>query len=257
MLKSRLFLATVVTVVVGIVATQAALAQSAVDLLDRGSSHNAVRGPAPTNALTNPGGSPGVTLGMIMTGAPAAAPGVFAGYVFVSTPAPTMATMGAPQSAIPTSWLPFQVTGAYAFALGAPFVGGAAPILGAGVGPLMTPFTIAAWNPGGFIGLPGTAPGAFSPGMVFGMAGLFSTGSAPFVSAASDAVACGFDVVVPGAVLGGLTPGTGGGRPIVNFVPPGTMSGAAPVAAPPATYVAGCFVSGATVPVELQTYSID
>lgn len=204
------------------------------------------------NTLANMAGTPGVTLGAIMTGAPAAAPGVFAGYTFSGTPMALGGSM--PASMFRTTWIPFGVTGAYAFVLGAPFVG-ATPALGAGVG--MLPFTSTTGTWAAFDSAAATLFGPFSPGMVYGMAGIFTGTMAPMVTMTGQGIACGFDVVAPGAVLGGLTPGTGGGKPINNFVGPGAGSGAGPIAAPPATYVAGCYISGSTVPVELQSYSVE
>ncbi|GJM08582.1 MAG: hypothetical protein DHS20C11_08580 [Lysobacteraceae bacterium] len=212
-------------------------AQDASDLLDRGVGGDAVRGPmVMTNTISNLMGTPGVTIGAIMTVAPAAPVGVFHGYFFASG------------VDFPTSYHPFAVTGAYVW--GAPPILGS-PIVGAGAAP--GPFTVATGTWAGFSAM--AVPfGPFSPGMIYGSKGLFT--SAPSV-ATGLGVACGFDPAVAGAVLGGLTPGTGGGKPVVAFAAPGTMSSLGPIAAPPATYVAGCFVSGATVPVELQSFNVN
>ncbi len=185
--------------------------------------------------LANGLGTPGVTIAMIMVGAPAAPVGVFHGYFF------------APGADFPTSYhatTPFFVTGAYVWAA-PPILG--SPIIGAGVAPAV----------GGMVGAFTAVPvafGPFSPGMIFGGMTLFPH-SPPAVSVpAGFGVACGFDPGVAGAVLGGLTPGTGGGKPVVAFAPGATVT---PIAASPATYVAGCFISGATVPVELQSFHVE
>ena len=194
-------------------------------------------GPMPTATLANLLGTPSVTIGAIMTAAPPAPVGVFHGYFF------------APGVDFPTSYHPFFVTGAYVFA-GPPILG--SPILGAGVAP--GPFTAMAGTWAGFTGVP-VPFGPFSPGMIFGARGIFAS---PGLSVPTGlGVACGFDPGVAGAVLGGLTPGTGGGKPLSAFVPPGPASGLGPIPAVPATYVAGCFITGATVPVELQTFTVD
>jgi hypothetical protein len=177
-------------------------------------------------------GTPGVTIGGIMTNAPAAPVGVFHGYFF------------APGADFPTSYQPFFVTGAYAW-VAPPVLG--SPILGAGVAPAL----------GGMVGAFTATPvpfGPFSPGMIFGGMTIFGPATAAVSVPAGLGVACGFDPGVAGAVLGGLTPGTGGGKPVVAFAPGGTVT---PIAAPPATYVAGCYIAGATVPVELQSFHVE
>ena len=221
-----------VTFAISAVAQQPTQTRS--NLLDRGgdapqSLVGDTRGPLPTATLANGAGSPGVTIGAIMTFAPPAPVGVFHGYFF------------APGVDFPTSYFPFNVTGAYIWA-GPPILG--SPVIGAGAAP----------STGGMVGsfTSMAVPfGPFSPGMIFGAKGLFGTVGIPV---ASGGVACGFDPGVAGAVLGALTPGTGGGKPIVAFAPGGTVT---PIAAPPATYVAGCYITGATVPVELQSFSIE
>lgn len=217
---------------------------SSFDLLDRGSP-SVLQGPKPkthtglmTGTLANMMGTPGVTIGMIMTAAPAAPVGVFHGYFF------------APVIDFPASYQPFFVTGAYVWVAPPIF---ASPIVGAGVAP--GPFTSATGTWAGFTAVPVPA-GVFSPGMIFGGKSIFAHSPA-IVAPPGFGVACGFDPAVAGAVLGGLTPGTGGGKPVSMFIPPGMGSGLGPIAAPPATYVAGCFISGATVPVELQSFHID
>lgn len=216
-----------------------AFGQANNDLLDRGSSKAvaANKGPLPTNTLINANGNPGVTIGAIMTFAPPAAVGVFHGYFF------------APGADIPTSYYPFSVTGAYVWS-GPPILG--SPVIGAGVAP--GPFTAGTGMWAAFTSVP-VPFGPFSPGMIFGARGIFGTAGVPV--AVGEGVCCGFDPGVAGAVLGGLTPGTGGGKPVMAFRPPGAASGFAPIAAPPASYVAGCYITGATVPVELQSISIE
>ncbi len=241
MIRRRFFVSIGMLICLGLFSTMT-LGQEHADLLDRGSGKDlssqtlkGKRGPLPTNTLSNLMGTPGVTIGMIMTFAPPAPPGVFHGYFFV------------PGVDFPTSYHPFSVTGAYVWG-GPPIL--ASPVLGAGVAP--GPFTAMTGTWAGFTAVPVPA-GPFSPGMIFGAKGLF----AGVPVATGFGVCCGFDPGVAGAVLGGLTPGTGGGKPLQAFVPPGTASGMGPLPAPPATYVAGCFITGATVPVELQSFHID
>ena len=213
-------------------------AGSSADLLDRGdlASESGVVSKTHTGLMTttlaNLMGTPGVTIGAIMVGAPPAPVGVFHGYFF------------SPGIDFPTSYHPFFVTGAYVW--GAPPILGS-PIIGAG----------AAMSIGAMVGAFAAVPvpfGAFSPGMIFGGMTLFPH-SPPAVSVPTGSgVACGFDPGVAGAVLGGLTAGTGGGKPVVAFAAGGTVT---PIAAMPGTYVAGCFIAGATVPVELQSFHIE
>lgn len=221
---------------------------SQADLMDRGGANLPLGGspkthtlPGMTATLANLAGTPGVTIAAIMTAAPAAPPGVFHGYFFSPSAALTMVSPG---GMFPTTYQPFFVTGAYVW--GAPPIF-ASPIIGAGVAPML----------GGMVGAFTAVPvpaGVFSPGMIFGGMTIFPH-SPPAVSVpVGSGVACGFDPAVMGAVLGGLTPGTGGGKPVVAFAPGMTVT---PIAAPPATYVAGCFIAGALVPVELQSFELE
>ena len=235
----------------GALASGQAIAQRSgnADLLDRGSDPTRSMARAKTHttpmlmtaALGNLLGTPGVTLGAIMTAAPAAPPGVFHGYFFSPSAALTMISPG---GMFPTSYQPFFVTGAYVWAAAPIF---ASPIVGAGeamsIGAMVGAFTA--------VPLPA---GVFSPGMIFGGQGIFPHSPPALTIPLGAGVACGFDPAVAGPALGGLTPGTGGGKPVVAFAPGMTVT---PIAAPPATYVAGCFIEGATVPVELQSYGID
>ncbi len=223
-----------------------ALEGSSADLLDRGAPPAAEARPGTrthtgmTATLANLMGTPGVTIGAIMTVAPAAPPGVFHGYFFSPSAALTMISPGGMS---PTSYQPFFVTGAYVWGA-APILG--SPVIGAGVAPGI----------GGMVGAFTAVPvpfGPFSPGMIFG--GMTIFGHSPAITVpAGFGVACGFDPAVAGAVLGGLTPGTGGGKPVVAFAPGATVT---PIAATPGTYVAGCFIAGALVPVELQSFHVD
>ncbi len=216
------------------------------DLLDRGSAA-APKADTRTHTfmtatLANLAGTPGVTLGAAGAVAPVAM-SVFNGYFYV------------PGVDFPTSYHPFFVTGAYALIgfLGPP--GTAAPILAAGVAP--GPFTVGTGTWAAFTAAPGTPLTPFSPGMVFGMKSMFAH-SPPTVSVPPGfGVACGIDPISAGSFLAGLLPGTGGGKPLHAFMPPGPGSGLMPIAASPATYVAGCYITGATVPVELQSFHID
>ncbi|MDJ0656605.1 MAG: hypothetical protein QNJ40_20765 [Xanthomonadales bacterium] len=233
--NSRLLVASVLAL--GLIAT--ASAQQAKDLLDRGSKPfgGAEKGPLATATLAVGGGTPGVTIGAITTFAAAQPVGVFAGHQF------------SPMMDFPTSYYPFMVTGAFAW-VGPPIFG--SPILGAGVsnpggGPPAAKGVAGPWA--AFTSAPVPA-GVFSPGMLFGSRGLFAGVSVM----TGQGVACGFD---PGAggvgpVLGAVT---GMGRPPVAFNAATTNT--SPIATPPGSYVAGCYITGATVPVELQSFSIE
>ena len=208
------------------------------DLLDRGSGDALVtKGPVTMNTLQVGAAGPGVMTVGVLNVTVAMAP-AYQGNFYVAP------------ADFPTSWYPFDVTGAFAFGGMLP----AAPatvMVAAGVEP--GPFT-----GGGMWDAFGTAMFAAPVGMtpmVFGGPGLFMPGALPVM--APQGVACGlFADPVIGPFLGGLTLAaptrlvhTFNGPPAGDFL----------VVGPPALihYVAGCFVSGATVPVELQSFHID
>lgn len=223
------------------------------DLLDRGQAPNGgfavpkthTTPSLMTGVLANLAGTPGVTPAAIMTFAPPAPPGVFHGYFYSPSAALTMISPG---GMFPSSYQPFFVTGAYAFAGGAPFL--VAPVVGAGSAAMIGSML------GSFTAVPSPAATPFSPGMVIGGMSIFMHSPPALSIPVGFGVACGFDVGPGGSspMLGGLTPGTGGGKPVVAFAPGATVT---PIVATPATYVAGCFIEGALVPVELQSFELD
>ncbi|MDJ0656604.1 MAG: hypothetical protein QNJ40_20760 [Xanthomonadales bacterium] len=214
------------------------LGQSAKDLLDRGTaSSRTEKGTTPTATLAIGGGTPGVTIGAIMAFLPPANPGTFAGHLF------------SPGVEFPTSYHPFTVTGAYAWG-GPPILG--SPILGAGV--FNAPQTDGSVTWQQFTSM-ATTFGPFSPGMIYGTRAIF--GGIQVLT--GQGVACGFDPGVAGAVLGAITAGVSknpilftnmGGTPATGSIFAATVN-------TPGTYVAGCYITGATVPVELQSFSVD
>ncbi len=229
------------------------------DLLDRGSLEDAkLKLPAKThttaglmtgvlfNMLGAGSPTPGVTFGVIGALGPIGigAPGAFFGYFF------------APAADFPTTWGTFFVTGAYAF-VGGPLIMAGAPILAAGVG---TPPITAGMMFMPFPAVPAPTPAVTGSAMVFGMPGIFAhTPSTGVLVPAGAGVACGVDLFpvgggLPGSVagIGAIVTGTGG-RPLSVFGPSGLMT----TPAPAGTYVVGCFVTGATVPVELQAFEIE
>ncbi len=221
-----------------------------VHLLDRGAAESAdAEGGSRTHTtpslmsaiLYNMMGTGTPTPGMpaTMPGALLTAPGAFVGYFF------------APGVDFPTSYHPFFVTGAYASLAN----GGTAPvvpILGAGVAAGPFPAGPTMWA--GFTAVPAATP-VPTPFIPVAVGAAF--GHSPAVSVPPGfGVACGADPVgAPALVLAGLG-GTGGGKPLVSFMaaPDSLVS---PFAAAPLSYVVGCFISGATVPVELQSFHIE
>lgn len=215
-------------------------AGGSLELLDRGSAEAGLHGHGPAMMATLAVGAatPGVTVVGVLEVVGPMLP-AYQGNFYV---APTD---------FPTSWYPFDVTGVFAFGgmLTPPPPG---IMVGAGVAP------------GPFTGGGGTMWAAFSamtypvpPGMtpmVFGMPGSIAPGMVPVT--APEGVACGiFNDPVAGPHLGGLTLApvstvfTFNGPPAGDFLAPG-----APALI---SWVAGCFVSGATVPVELQSFHVD
>ena len=155
----------------------------------------------------------------------------------------------------PTSYYPFFVTGAFAFGTGPPTMN----VLGAGVAP--APFPIGTMMWAAFATAPFPGPPAMTSG-ILGAPGIFPH-SPPTVAVPTGlGVACGLlsDVGVAAPGVGALafvaTP-----RPFrVSFVGPpvGAMDFLATATfVLPNAVVAGCFISGATVPVELQAYSVE
>lgn len=153
----------------------------------------------------------------------------------------------------PTSWYPFDVTGAFGFGGMLPFGTGITVMVGAGVkGGPFTGGMATMWDAFGAATFP--APPGMTP-MVFGGQGLFAPGALPVNT--PQGIACGiFNDPVAGPHLGGLTmaPST---RAVHTFNGPPAGDFLAVGAPALIHYVAGCYVSGATVPVELQSFQID
>ena len=153
----------------------------------------------------------------------------------------------------PTSWYPFAVTGAFAYGLMLP-------------APTVVPTAMVA---------AGVAPGPFTPP---GMWAAFGTAMVPLPMFMTDmvfagplattlpvtaplGVACGIYVdPVVGPHLGGVTmpvPTMVGPLFTFNGPPTTTMDTLAFAFSAFIEWAAGCFVTGATVPVELQSFHID
>lgn len=153
----------------------------------------------------------------------------------------------------PTSYYPFFVTGAFAWGTGPPTM----VTLGAGVAPAPFPVGTMMWAAFVTAGVPG-AP-AMTSGF-FGGTGIFPH-SPPTVGVATGlGVACGlFAVPAGGAGAGAIivTPAMDRPRFTFNGPPMG------PDLLTSATFfldnnmASGCYISGATVPVELQSFSIE
>lgn len=148
----------------------------------------------------------------------------------------------------PTSWYPFWITGAFAFEalttnvtaqVGAAVIvpGTTAAVLTAQLGP-MSPAT----SPGALIGGPGLWPG--SP-------------AGPLPVAVGQGVLAGALITHPmsGERLAGIASPMS--PRIVNAALPTPMAPVFVPMIPPGEYIAGAFVSGATVPVELQAFHVE
>ncbi|MDJ0654648.1 MAG: hypothetical protein QNJ40_10865 [Xanthomonadales bacterium] len=197
--------------------------------------------PSPMATLQHPGATTGVT--MVSIGFfPTMAPASFIGNFFTAP------------GDFPTSYYPFFVTGAFAWGTGPPTMA----TLGAGVANGPFPVGTMMWNGFATASLPG--PPAMTSGL-FGAPGIFPS-TPPTVAVPTGAgVACGlFSVPGPGPGVGALAfPPTP--RPFrVSFSGPpmGTQDFLATATfVLPNAVVAGCYISGATVPVELQHFSVE
>ena len=222
-------------------------AERSVHLLDRGGeSTRPTAGPPPTMMATLAVGSatPGITMVGVLGGATMLPAPAFYGNFFA---APTD---------FPSSWYPFDVTGVFAWQTMVPAPPGDF-VLGAGVAP------------GPFAGDMGTMWAAFGTAMVpFPMFMTPSLIGAPGnlpsplpVPSGSPAlgVACGLLTFPAGPFLGAIVP-TASPRDARSFNGPPIGPD---VLLPPPTFglflhwVSGCFVSGATVPVELQSFHVE
>lgn len=212
------------------------------ELLDRGSAEAGLHGHGPAMMATLAVGAatPGVTtvgvIEVVGTMLPA-----YQGNFYVAP------------ADFPTSWYPFDVTGVFAYGamltppppLGIMVGAGVAPAPFAGGGGTM-------WA--AFTAMTYPVPAGMTPA-VFGMPGSIAPGMVPVV--APNGIACGiFNDPVVGPNLGGLTSApstervfTFNGPPAGDFLATGFSAFI--------QWVAGCYVSGATVPVELQSFHID
>jgi len=219
-------------------------------LLDRGSANpnDAGQGPQGTTMMaTLAAGSatPGLTSVGVVTSPTMLPPPAFIGNFF-----------NAPAD-FPSSWYPFDVTGVFAWQTHAPSPPGSL-FLGAGVAP--GPFSGGMgtmWAAFGTAAVP--VPPFMTPGII-GMPGNLVP-PLPVPSGPSPlGVACGlYSAPTPiGPLLGGIVP-PASPRDYQTFNGPPLGSD---VLLPPPTlglfvqWAAGCYVSGATVPVELQAFHI-
>ena len=219
-------------------------------LLDRGSAgvNAAVPGPPPTvmmATLAAGSATPGLT-SISVVGAPTmVTPPAFYGNFYI---APTD---------FPPSWYPFEVTGVFAWHNFAPSTGSL--FLGAGVAP--GPFSGGLGTMWAAFGTAMVPVPAFMTPAVIGMPGnLASPLSVPSTSPVLG-VACGLYSAPnpPGPMLGAIVPPaspkqaqTFDGPPLGSdfLLPPPTIGLFL-------QWVAGCYVSGATVPVELQAFHVE
>lgn len=215
------------------------------DLLDRGSDGaDAFLGMSATLAVGL--ATPGITFMGIGAGTSVmgVGPPAYQGYFYVAP------------ADFPTSWYPFSVTGAFAYGLMLPMttvVPTAMVAAGVAPGPFAPPGMWAAFGT-----LMAPLP-VFMTDMIFGMPGDFTT---PLpVPAAPLGVACGIYVdPVVGPHLGGVTmPVPTMARSLHTFSGPPTTTMDFLAVGPPSLieWAAGCFVTGATVPVELQSFHVD
>ncbi len=222
-------------------------------LLDRGAA-----GEPRSSTRAAPGDSIATMMATLAVGS--ATPGVASGMVTVlGTP-----TMVAPPAFIgnfflppefPPVWYPFSVTGVFAWQTMGPF-GAGVNTLGAGVAPGPFPAGTAMWAAFGTAMSPHPS---FGTGGVVGMPGNLAV--ALPVPMPPLGVACGLyaDAVPgPGPGLGAIVPTaapkdkqTFNGPPLgADFLLPPPMFGLF------LHWVAGCYVTGATVPVELQSFHV-
>ncbi len=198
---------------------------------------------SPMATVFHPTAGPGITM-------------VSIGFFPIMAPTPT-AFVGNFYTApgdFPTSYYPFFITGAFAFGTGPPTMN----VLGAGVAPAPFPAGTMMWA--AFATAPFPGPPAMTSG-ILGAPGIFPHSPPTVAVPPGLGVACGL-LSFPGGV-----PGAGAlafpalPRPSrVSFIGPpvGTMDFLST-----ATFilsnavVAGCYISGATVPVELQSFSIE
>jgi hypothetical protein len=212
---------------------------SAAHLMDRGS--------APVH-------KPGRATAILAVGAatPMAAPGVAApGF---APPGAVLGNLFVPGIDFPTSWYPFWITGAFAniavfgstpqfLAVGAAVVSPATPMGIAHINTGLThqPMSPPIPPPGGAVGGPGLWPG--SP-------------MGPLMVTAGRQVLAGAVITSPmmQGIAGLMSPMIS--RPLFSAFP-SPMNPVGTPMIPPGEYIAGAFVSGATVPVELQSFHVE
>ena len=220
---------------------------ASLDLLDRGSTADGLtKAPGMMATLAVGSATPGLTMVSVVGFASMLPAPAFYGNVY-----------GAPVD-FPTSWYPFAVTGVFAWHSFPPFPP-ASLVLGAGVAP------------GPFSGGMGTMWHAFGTAMVpvpmfmtpavIGMPGNLAPPLSVPMTPMSLKVACGLGTspLPTGPLLGAIVPpASPRDAQSINGPPLGPD-----VLVPPppiglfVQWVAGCYVSGATVPVELQSFHVE
>lgn len=220
--------------------------QPSVNLLDRGSAKAGNvqnKGPMPTNTLQVGVATPAIT--MVSIGFfPTMLTGGAEGFIgnFFTAPAD-----------FPTSYFPFFVTGAFAWGTGPPTM----VTLAAGVAPGTFMVGTVMWD--GFVTAGVAGPPSMTSGF-FGGKGIFAS-TPPTVSTGQGCV-CGLrSLSGPGPGVGAVAfPASGGTRARFEFSGPPVATVDQMVSA---TFVldnqvaAGCYISGATVPVELQSLTVE
>lgn len=221
------------------------------DLLDRGSVAPSLgeAGRSPTAMMaTLVGGSatPGLTMVSVVGSATMAGGPAFYGNFFVAP------------ADFPTTWYPFNVTGVYAWHNFAPSPP-ASLFLGAGVAP--GPFTGGMgtmWEAFGTAMVP--VPAFMTPAII-GMPGNLATPLPVPSGMPLQGIACGLytDPLPNGPLLGAIVP-PASPRQAQSFN--GPPFGSDLLLPPPAIglflhWAAGCYVSGASVPVELQAFEVE
>lgn len=224
--------------------------QRSLHLLDRGGEESPSHAPGPPTMMATLAptlATPGLTMISVVGNATMLPPPAFYGNFFVAP------------SDFPSSWYPFDVTGVFAWHSFAPFPP-ADLVLGAGVAP------------GPFPGDMGTMWAAFGTAMepvpmfmtpaVIGMPGNLATPLPVPSGSPALGVACGLRTspLPTGPLLGAIVPPASPVKQAQSFN--GPPIGGDVLVPPPAIglflqWVAGCYVSGATVPVELQSFHVE
>jgi len=224
------------------VAEEDGKATSTAYLLDRGDAA------APSGAAA---GTPGTATLAVGAATPMIAPGAFVFAPAVATGAILGNLFGAPMD-FPTGWHPFWITGVFAFA--ANMVVPLPVAAGAAVVSVATPMAL-------FVAAGLTVPGPTAvtpPGALVNAAGAWAgspMGPLPVLS--GQLVLAGAVLSVPALQgLGGvMTPSAP--RPLYWALPSPMAAVVVSPMLPPGEYIAGAYVSGAAVPVELQAFHVE